>query len=184
MFIYFFLINFSLMQKLNKFKIEFTKYINFKYAILLIVFYFLTLYRRKSIYKRYNHIHVAMSLNDNYTYPIMVSITSIVLNSNKNTFINFHILIGNDVKIRNKKKIVSLKRLKHNANFTFHNVRNTFNGWLHRRRRITVAAFYRSIVAELIKNVNKIIYLDGDTLTYGDLLEMYNLIGSFQNKIL
>ena len=116
-----------------------------------------------------------MSLNDNYTYPIMVSITSILLNSNKNTFINLHILIGNDVKIKNKKKISSLKRLNHQSSFSFHNVGNIFNGWIHRWRRITVAAFYRSIIAELIKNVNKIIYLDGDTLTYGDLLEMYNL---------
>ena len=28
---------------------------------------------------------------------------------------------------------------------------------------------------ELIKDVNKIIYLDGDTIIYSDLYEMYNL---------
>ena len=38
-----------------------------------------------------------------------------------------------------------------------------------------MATFYRSIIAELIKNVNKIIYLDGDTLVFGDLFEMYQL---------
>ena len=47
-----------------------------------------------------------MSLNNNYTYPIMVSITSILLNSKKNTFIQFHILIGNDVEIENQNKIL------------------------------------------------------------------------------
>ena len=31
------------------------------------------------------------------------------------------------------------------------------------------------IAAELIRNVSKIIYLDGDTLIYDDLSEMYNL---------
>ena len=116
-----------------------------------------------------------MSLNDNYTYPIMVSITSIILNSNKSTFIQFHIFIGNDVKIKNQKKIISLKRLKHKIKFSFHNVGNTFKGWIHGKKKITVAGFYRTIAAELIKNVDKLIYLDGDTLTYGDLSEMYQL---------
>ena len=31
------------------------------------------------------------------------------------------------------------------------------------------------MLGELIKDINKIIYLDGDTLIYGDLTEMYNL---------
>ena len=40
---------------------------------------------------------------------------------------------------------------------------------------MSVATFYRAIIGELIKDIDKIIYLDGDTLTYGDLTEMYNL---------
>ena len=154
------------MQNTKKSKVILLKFINLKYSILIIVFYILSLLRRKSIYKNLNHIHIAMSLNDNYIYPIMVSITSILVNSNKNTFIQFHILIGNDVKIKNQKKIFSLKRLNHNSNFSFHNVGNNFNYF---------ASFYRSIAAELIKNVDKVIYLDADTLTYGDLFEMYQL---------
>ena len=116
-----------------------------------------------------------MSLNNNYTYPIMVSITSILLNSNKNTFIQFHILIGNDVEIENQNKILSLKHINNNSDFSFYNVGNTFNGWIHGKKKITVAGFYRSIIGELIKNVDRIIYLDGDTLIYGDLYEMYQL---------
>ena len=122
-----------------------------------------------------NHIHIAMSLNNNYTYPIMVSITSILLNSNKNTFIQFHLLIGNDVEIENQNKILSLNHINNNTNFTFYNVRNNFNGWIIGKEKVTVASFYRSILGELIKNVDKIIYLDGDTLTYGDISEMYQL---------
>jgi lipopolysaccharide biosynthesis glycosyltransferase len=68
-----------------------------------------------------------MSLNNNYTYPIMVSITSILLNSNKNTFNQFHILIGNDIEIQNKNKILSLKNINNNTNFSFYNVGNNFN---------------------------------------------------------
>jgi lipopolysaccharide biosynthesis glycosyltransferase len=71
-----------------------------------------------------------MSLNNNYTYPIMVSITSILLNSNKNTFNQFHILIGNDIEIQNKNKILSLKNINNNTNFSFYNVGNNNNSFL------------------------------------------------------
>ena len=163
--------NLSLPQECNKFK--FKK--NGKYAIIIILFIALFLYKNKKFHDNLNKIHIAMSLNDNYTYPIMVSITSILLNSNKNTFIEFHILIGKDVKAKSKKKITSLKRLNHNIKFSFHHIGNNFKGWIHGKKKLTVASFYRSISAELIKNVDKIIYLDGDTLTYGDLSEMYHL---------
>ena len=162
--------NYSLSQEYNKFKNK-----NVNYQIIIILFFIFFLYRNKIFHDNLNKIHIAMSLNDNYTYPIMVSITSILLNSNKNTYIEFHILIGKDVKAKNKKKIASLKRLNHNIKFSFHHVGNNFKGWIHGKKKLTVASFYRSIAAELIKNVDKIIYLDGDTLTYGDLSEMYHL---------
>jgi lipopolysaccharide biosynthesis glycosyltransferase len=38
-----------------------------------------------------------------------------------------------------------------------------------------VPSFYRSILGEIIYDTNKIIYLDGDTLTYKDLTDMYNI---------
>jgi lipopolysaccharide biosynthesis glycosyltransferase len=167
--------NYSLFQKSNKLKFKYFKYIKIKILLFIIVFFFVTFNKSRFIYHNLNYINIAMSLNDNYIYIIMVSITSILLNSNNNTFIQFHLLIGNDVKIENQNKITSLKRLNHNSNFTFYNVGNIFNGWKHMRKGITVATFYRSIVGELIKNVDKIIYLDGDTLTYGDLSEMYQL---------
>ena len=116
-----------------------------------------------------------MSLDNNYTIPIMVSITSIILNSKKTSFIHFHILIGKDVERENINRIISLKKLNNNINFQFYNVGNHFKGWKHSKKKITTAAFYRMILGNIIKNVNKIIYLDGDTLTYSDLWEMYNL---------
>ena len=116
-----------------------------------------------------------MSLDNNYTYVIMVSITSTLLNAKNNTFLNFHIFYGNDVEKTNLIKISSLRKINFNSNFKFYNVGNNFKGWISGRKRITQAAFYRLIIAELIPNLNKIIYLDGDTLIYNDLREMYNL---------
>lgn len=115
-----------------------------------------------------------MSLNNNYIYPIMVSITSILLNSENNTYIHFNLLLSNDVEKINLNKIISLKKLKSNIHFRFYKVGNKFNGWKH-GRNIPVPSFYRSILGEIIYNTNKIIYLDGDTLIYKDLTSMYNI---------
>ena len=145
-------------------------------SIKMILFFIYCLLTTKIIkfHKKFNHIHIAMSLTNNYTYPIMVSITSILINSKNTTFINFHLLIGNDIKQDNLNKIKSLKKIKENTYFYFYNVGDNFKGWIHGRNR-TVASFYRIILGNLISNVTKIIYLDGDTLTYSDLSEMYNI---------
>ena len=151
---------------MKKKKLLIKNIIFFSFAFLLNYFYNYT--------NNLNHIHISMSMTNNYTYPIMVSITSILINSKNTTFINFHILIGKDIEKENKEKIKSLKKINKNSRFKFYNVGINFKGWIHGRKR-TVASFYRIILGKIIKNTNKIIYLDGDTITFGDLYEMYTL---------
>ena len=155
--------NYSLIKKFKKSKI-------IKYIVLISSIHILCFNLSKNICENQNHIHIAMSLNDNYTYPIMVSITSILLNSNKNTFIQFHILKGNDVTIENQNKISSLKKLNYNTNFSFHNVGNIFNGWIHGKKKITVAGFYRSIAGELIFYSSKFYIIKYNLIKYNSTL--------------
>ena len=145
--------------------------------IIMILFFVISyfIFQFNDISKSIKYIHIAMSFNNNYTYIIMVSITSILINSNNTTLLYLHFLIGNDVKTNNIKKILSLRKLNLNSKFQFHKIGNTFKGWIHGRKKLTVASFYRSFIGELLKNINKIIYLDGDTLIYNDLTEMYQL---------
>ena len=55
--------------------------------ILIIILYFFNL-KNSLHYKKFNFINIAMALNNNYTYPTMVSITSILINKKNKTFIN------------------------------------------------------------------------------------------------
>jgi lipopolysaccharide biosynthesis glycosyltransferase len=142
--------------------------------ILFFVMIFLIFYYYNYYYKFFNHIYIAMSLNNNYVFPIMVSITSILLNSKNSTYIHINLLISNDFEKINIYKIISLKKLKFYTHFKFHKVGNKFKNWKH-GRNIPVPAFYRSILGEIIYDTNKIIYLDGDTLAYKDLTDMYNI---------
>ena len=165
-------INRNSKKRFNSLKIVFFKNIIF---IFLIICSFIIEFKDFSKGINFNCIHIAMSFNNNYAYIIMVSITSILINSNPSTFIYFHFLIGNDVNTNNIHKIKSIQKLNYNSEFKFHKVGNVFKGWIHPRKEITIASFYRIILGELIKDVNKIIYLDGDTLIYSDLTEMYQL---------
>ena len=54
--------------------------------ILIIILYFFNL-KHSLYYKKFNFINIAMALNNNYTYPTMVSITSILINKKNKTFI-------------------------------------------------------------------------------------------------
>ena len=44
-----------------------------------------------------------------------------------------------------------------------------------RINRYPITAYYRLLLAKLIPNLNRIIYLDGDTLVFTDLIKMINL---------
>ena len=62
---------------------------------------------------------------------------------------------------------------KNRAEVVFHNIGDDF-------KKATLiyigrATYYRIALPSLLPNVNRIIYLDGDTLNFKDLTEMYNI---------
>ena len=85
--------------KLNTYKINLRKIIKLKISIfILLLIIFFSYLKYVFYFLKLNYIHIAMSLNNNYTYPIMVSLTSIIINKKETTFIYFHLIIDNNVK--------------------------------------------------------------------------------------
>jgi len=123
----------------------------------------------------YQKISVAYGLDNNYTFPTLVSMISILENASKFTFYTFYLLVEkNKFKDENKEKFKHLeekyKRCKVNIlELTNENLSNA------RTNRYPMAAYYRLLLAKLIPDLNRIIYLDGDTLIFSDLTEMINL---------
>ena len=119
-----------------------------------------------------NNIHICMSLNNKYIYPILVSMESILSNSNKEkTFISFHLLCSPDITEITISLLKSL--MKHYSNFELI-IYGMGNNFFYRNdKRLSQVTYYRLFIPIII-NVEKIIYLDGDTLTLKDLTEMYN----------
>ena len=102
----------------------------------------------------------------------VVSMKSILMNCNKEqTFIIFHILCAPDVEEKSILKIKSLmNHYASNMKIIFYSMGKNFIE--HKNIIGSQAAYYR-LLLPIIVNSDRIIHLDGDTLTLKDLTEMY-----------
>ena len=127
--------------------------------------------RIKAYKKRKNIIHITESLDNNhdYKYVTLVSLFSILLNCNKKkTFVIFHILVTPDF----NESSTLFKNFSHNVEIIIYNMGNHF---LNRKtERYPQAAFYRILTPAFVDS-DRIIHLDGETITFSDLSEMFNL---------
>ena len=120
-----------------------------------------------------------MSLDDGYIYPTIVSITSIMENSYNTTYYSFYIMHPENFKQENKEKLKNLE-IKYNNRIEINliNMGQKYNKARQKKkgmRIITTPSYYRLSLPDLLPDIDKIIYLDGDTLTFKDLNELYNI---------
>ena len=121
-------------------------------------------------------IHITVSLNNdgNYKYILLVSIYSLLTNCNKSkTFVIYHILCTpdfNETSLSLFKSIIT--NFSHNVEMIFYNMGNNFMN--RKNTHYSQATYYRLIISYIV-NTDRIIHLDGDTLVFSDLAEMYNL---------
>ena len=133
------------------------------------------LFEVKFNYKSTNVIiPIAMALDNEYFYTTIVAITSIMENSYKKTYYNFYLMISPDFTFHNKKNLKNLEKKYNKCSIEFINMTNNF---IFKEARlsahITTPSYYRLVLSDLLPNIHKIIYLDGDILSFEDLKEMY-----------
>jgi len=141
----------------------------------IIIFLFLTLFLFSDNKLLNQKVAVAYGLNNQYTYPTIVSMTSILENSYSHTYYIFYLLVDKATfKEENKKKLMNLEDKYERCEvyileISRASIKNA------NTKRYPLAAYYRLLLSDLIPDLNRIIYLDGDTIIYTDLSEMYNL---------
>ena len=112
------------------------------------------------------------ALNNGYVYPTLVSMTSLVINAGNNTFYNIYILVSSDFKEESKNILMSVEK-----NYTNHfkiiiiNMGNKFKG-LDTNNKIPTPAYYRLELHNILPDVDRIVYMDGDTAVFQDLSEL------------
>lgn len=127
-----------------------------------------------------NVIPIAFCPNNYYTSLTYTSMISILISKAYYTFILFYLIVPMDFSDENIRLIESLYEQFDFFNISFIKLDNRYeNAFIN--RYLTKNAYFRFSLAELLPNLNKIIYLDSDTIILKDLSKLYNL--NFNGKI-
>lgn len=119
-------------------------------------------------------INIAMALDNNYVFPTIVSITSMLENANASTFYKYNLLLSGDFAAEHRQKFLNLKKKYPNkCEFNFINMGNAYKENKEVGARITTPMYYRLSLPTLLKDCDRCLYLDGDTIIQKDLLELH-----------
>lgn len=121
----------------------------------------------------YNKAKFAYITDDNYVLPTIVSITSLFTNKRKDS--NYEVfLILNNISQENKLLLENLKK-------EFSSI-HIINGesyiknyeWIKQKRHVSTSALIKFFLPQILKNEEKILYIDDDTIIQNDLTEVFN----------
>ena len=115
------------------------------------------------------------SLDNGYLYPTLVAMTSLVENIGKNVFYDIYVLISPDFTEKNKNILKSVEtRHPDDCKIIFIQMSDQYEG-KDTNSDIPLASYYRLELHNLLPNVDRVIYMDGDTIVFQDLSELITL---------
>lgn len=128
-----------------------------------------------------NELNIVFVADDNYIKYTAVTITSILLNNENENFC-FHI-ISNNISQKNKNEIYKLRKYN-NFKIKYYEIENhknkLFNFLMSYYKKlpnvkyITNTALAKFLIPRIFKNLDKILYLDGDIIVQKDLKSLYD----------
>ena len=121
-------------------------------------------------------IHIAMACDNDKgaIYSTLVSMTSALENNNKEqNLLVYHLLLSNNFDMR---KISYFESLKNDYDFilNYFQIPPVFK-YIHKKWKNTDTVEYKLLLSLIYPDIPRIIFLDGDTLIFTDISEMYNL---------
>lgn len=120
-----------------------------------------------------NLIYICMALDNNLVYQTLVSMTSALENNNnKENILSYNLLLSNDF---NNENIQIFESLKSNYPviinyYIIPNIFINFKAWNHG----THCHYYKLIIPILFPYLERILFLDSDTLIFEDISKTYN----------
>ena len=121
-----------------------------------------------------NLIHICLTFDDNFIYPSLVLMTSLLENNNKdNNLVVLHLLLPDSFD-KTKFEVIETLRKKYEVKINYYIIPNFFNS-LKKWRENTYTIYFKMIIPIIFCDLDRIIFLDADTLVFKDLLELYNL---------
>ena len=128
-----------------------------------------------------NYIPISFCSDNKYISFCYTSMLSVLDSKQIFSFIIFYIIIPKGFKKKNIRFLESLYEQYEYFNITFLLMDDRWNNAF-TARYLTIHTYFRYSLAELIPKLNKIIYIDVDTICLTDLSNFYNL--NFKGKVL
>ena len=119
-------------------------------------------------------INICFTSDNNYVRPLSCTIASILKNTSSETDLHIFIL-EHDISFENKNKILSLKNIK-DCEISFIKIDSSIfcNFPDFKGSYITKTAYFRFLVADLLKDIDKILYLDSDIIVLSQIEALFS----------
>lgn len=123
--------------------------------------------------KQKKYIPIVYASDNNYAKYTSVSIQSILENSAQRNFLIFYILIDDEFSERNKELLTNQVE-KYGHNIVFVNMKDAYKEENLKIAHISHHTYYRLQLPKILGYLNKLIYIDGDTIVLGDIGDLFD----------
>jgi len=121
----------------------------------------------------FDKINICFVIDDNYAEHCAVTIASILLNSE--SVFHFYILYYK-LRLKNKKKLDNLKKIKKfEITFVGVDLKDFGECYLPTNSHFSIVTYFTLKISSLLPNIDKIVYLDSDTVVIRDLKELWDI---------
>lgn len=121
-----------------------------------------------------NTVNICYATNESFAPHMAVSITSL-LENNSSCNIVVHIL-QSGLKEATKARLKMFNTRYKNAKIKFHKIDDyRFEKFSLTIGHITKETYFRYMIAEVLPDIDRVLYLDGDTIVNGDICEIFNM---------
>lgn len=120
-----------------------------------------------------NIIPIAVSFDRNFVLPASVSLYSLIVNANQNTYYKIYVLTS-DNGVASLLDLDALYKVSKQFDINFIYLENAFENAFE-VREITKATYYRLLLPDLLPDTDKIIYMDVDTIIQSDLSDLFSV---------
>ena len=123
-----------------------------------------------------NAVHIASGFDNNFCAIASVMILSLSERSNPSRSYTINIL-NEDIEIKNKIILEEVISGFDNINLVFHDI--AIDGLLdgldfYESRHVNRASYFRLFMSKILKDVDKVLYIDPDTVIMSDVAELYD----------
>jgi len=121
-----------------------------------------------------NIVNLVFILDDGYAMPTGVALYSLKENRLNNVLYNIYIIYS-EINDYNKQKLLKLRDDNFEIILTKTNQIANFHGLSKNHTKVTTTSLYKFLIPEILQNIDKVIYIDGDVIIQDDLVNLFEV---------